>query len=176
MTFDTAVRAVAAPLDAEAEGVARLKDLIAGHGFLGPAARQALGPEIGRAHLRGDLPLYLRRLAAPTPLNTLVKLFSLDQWVDEDSAVAALAPVPLGEVVACGLLEQGPRGVRALVGLAAHRDLLLAHDRLPPGRSALERDHVLGTNAPAMTLDCLTVRRPVEATLDLGAGGAGAPR
>jgi hypothetical protein len=171
LTSDTVVRAVPAPLDAEAAVVARLKSVIAAHGFLGPPARQTLGPEIGRAHLRADLPLYMRRLAAPTPLNTLVKLFSLDQSVGEEAAAAALAPVPLGEVVACGLLVEGPRGVRARVGLAAHRDLLLAHDRLQPDRSALEPDHVLGTNAPAVTLDCLTVRRPVEATLDLGVGG-----
>jgi hypothetical protein len=170
LTFNAVVRAGAA-LDAEVDGVGRLKSVVAAHGFLGPAARQALGPEIGRVHLRVDLPLYLQRLAAPTPLNTLVKLFSLDQWVDEDAAAAAVAPIRLGELGACGLLLREARGVRALVGLAVHRDLLLAHDRLAPERSGLEPDHVLGTNAPAMTLDCLTVRRPVDATLDLGVGG-----
>ena len=74
--------------------------------------------------------------------------------------------------MAARLLERGPQGVRALVELVVHRDLVLAHDRYEPERgSDLAPDHVLGTNAPAFLLDCLTVRRPVEACLDLGCGG-----
>lgn len=133
--------------------------------------RKALGAEIGPAHLRKDLPLYLRRLAAPTPLHTLIKLFSLGQWIGEAEAAAAVAPVPLGDLTAAGLVERGPFGVRALVELAVHRDLVLAHDRHDPERPGLAADHVLGTNAPALMLDSLTVRLPTRSTLDLGCGG-----
>lgn len=156
----------------EAADLPRLKGVLESHGFLGTAAREALGAEIGPAHLRTDLPLYLRRLAAPKPLNLLIKLFSLRQWLDAGDAAAALAPVSVAELEATGLLERGPRGVRARVGLSVHRDLVLAHDAPDPEQPAvLAPDHVLGTNAPAVTLDCLTVRRTGGTTLDLGVGG-----
>jgi SAM-dependent methyltransferase len=158
-------------LDGEAADLPRLKGVLEAQGFLGGAVRQALGSEIGPAHLRADLPLYLRRLAAPKPLHALIKLFSLRQWLDTGEAAAAVAPVSVDALVAAGLLERGPRGVRARVGLSVHRDLVLAHDAPDPEQPVLEPDHVLGTNAPAVTLDCLTVRRPVQATLDLGVGG-----
>jgi len=160
------------PLDGEGVDVLRLKGVLEGHGFLGPAVREALGSEIGPAHLRTDLPLYLRRLAAPKPLHTIIKLFSLRQWQQAGEVSAALAPVSVDGLAAAGLLEHGPRGIRARVGLSVHRDVVLAHDAPDPEQPAvLEPDHVLGTNAPAVTLDCLTVRRRVRRTLDLGVGG-----
>jgi len=160
-----------APLDADAPGVSRLKGVLEAHGFLGEPARKALGKEIGPAHLRTDLPLYLRRLGAATPLNTLLKLFSLRQWLTAAEVASAVAPLTVETLVAAGLVEEGPRGVRARVGLSVHGPLALAHDAPDPERPAMEPDHVLGTNSPAVTLDCLTVRKRARRTLDLGVGG-----
>jgi SAM-dependent methyltransferase len=160
------------PLDPDAADLPRLRAVLEGHGFLGDAVERAVGARIGPAHLRKDLPLYLRRLEAKTPLNTLVKLLSIGQWVAEQEAASAVAPVPVDRLVAAGLLERSPRGVHGLVELVVHRDLLLAHDRFDPARGPnLAPDHVLGTNAPALLLDSLTVRRPVRETLDIGCGG-----
>jgi SAM-dependent methyltransferase len=160
------------PLDADTGiDVARIRDVIAGHGFLGPAVRAALGSEIGPAHVRKDLPLYLRRLAAPAPLHTLIKLFSLDLAVSETEARAALSPVPVDDAIAAGLLERTAEGVASRVGLSTHGELLLAHDRARDVPGQMNADHVLGTNAPALTLDHLTVRRSIRTALDLGCGG-----
>ena len=160
------------PFAPEAVDLGRLREVLAGHGFLGDGVRAAVGARIGADHLRRDLPLYLRRLEAPTPINTLVKLLSLGLWVEERAAEAALSPVAVDDLVAARLLERGPRGVRGVVELVVHRDLVLAHDRFEPERRGeLSRDHVLGTNAPALLLDSLTVRRPVGECLDLGCGG-----
>lgn len=158
--------------DLDAADLLRLREVLAGHGFLGDAVREAVGARIGPAHLRKDLPLYLRRLAAKTPLHTAIKLFGIGQWVEEAAAAEAVAPIALDRLVAAGLLEAGPRGVRCRVDLGVHRDLLLAHDRFEPERGPeLAPDHVLGSNNPALLLDALTVRLPVAATLDLGCGG-----
>jgi SAM-dependent methyltransferase len=160
------------PIDANAPGLGGLRDVLQRHGFLGDAVERAVGARIGPAHLRKDLPLYLRRLSAPTPLNTLIKLLSIGQWVSEAGAQAALEPVPVEDLVAAGILERGPSGLRGLVELVVHRDLVLAHDRFDPARGPdLAADHVLGTNAPALLLDSLTVRRKVRETLDVGCGG-----
>lgn len=162
----------ARPFAPEAADLGHLREVLASHGFLGEAVREAVGARIGSDHLRRDLPLYLRRLEAPTPINTLVKLLSLGQWVEERAAEEALTPIAVDDLVAARLLERGRQGVRALVELVVHRDLVLAHDRFEPERRGnLARDHVLGTNAPAFLLDCFTVRRPVGECLDLGCGG-----
>lgn len=162
----------AGPFAPEAVDLGRLREVLASHGFLGDAVRDAVGARIGADHLRRDLPLYLRRLGALTPINTLIKLLTLGLWVEERAAEAALSPVAVDDLVAARLLERGPQGVRGLVELVVHRDLVLAHDRFEPERRGdLARDHVLGTNAPALLLDCLTVRLPVGDCLDLGCGG-----
>jgi SAM-dependent methyltransferase len=165
------VRAISLRLDPEAADLPRLKEVLRTHGFLEDAGKKAFGAEIGPAHLRVDLPLYLRRLAEPTPLHSLIKLFSMGQWVPADEVRTALDPVSVDDVAASGLLERGPRGLRARVGLSLHQDLLLVYDVHDPERPGLQPDHVLGTNTPAVTLDCLTVRRRSRATLDLGCGG-----
>ena len=118
------------PFVPDAADLQRLREVLDTHGFLGEGVRAAVGARIGAHHLRRDLPLYLRRLEAPTPLNILVKLLSLGLWVEESAARTALSPVGVDDLLAARLLERGPQGVRALVELVVHRDLVLAHDRL----------------------------------------------
>jgi methylase of polypeptide subunit release factors len=159
-------------IDPDVPGIERLREVLAGHGFLGDEVRQALGVRLGPAHLRRDLPVYLRRLAAPRPLHTAIKLFLLGLWLDPDEVAAAVRPVPVDALLTAGLLESGPRGLRCPVELCVHRDVLLAFDRYLPERGPEPApDHVLGSNNPALLLDALTVRLPVKATLDLGCGG-----
>ena len=142
------------------------------HGFLGASAREALGAEIGPAHLRTDLPLYLRAPGGARSPSTSSSSSSLAPPMDgRGDAAAAVAPVSIAELEATGLLERGPRGVRARVGLSVHRDLVLAHDTPDPEQAPSSSPTTSsGTNAPAVTLDCLTVRR-AGTTLDLGVGG-----
>jgi SAM-dependent methyltransferase len=158
-------------LDPQAPGVDRLHEVLSSQGFLQADLDGLLGAAFGPSHLRSDLPLYERRLAAPTPLHTLMKLFGLYADVPEADACAALAPLGLDEVEAMGLVERGNGIVRSLVGLVTTGQLVLARDRLAPGTTGLRPDHVIGLNPPAMQLGSITVRRPVRAALDLGCGG-----
>jgi hypothetical protein len=149
-----------------------LKTVLDHHGFTGSAVVDALGSALpfGKAHMRDDMPLYLRRVAAPTPINTLVKLFVLDRAVDEARAAAALAPIELDELRAIGLIVDSPRGLRASLRLSVHDGLLLAHDAYDEETRTLRPDHVLDVNPTTMALSNLTVRRPVERALDIGTG------
>ena len=142
------------------------------HGFAGPAVTDALGTALPfhKFHLRDDMPLYLRRLSAPTPINTLVKLFVLDRPVDDGAAADAVAPLALDDLRAMGLVEDGADGVRARVRLSAHDGLIVAHDAYDEERRTLRPDHVLDVNPTTMTLANLTVRRPVERALEIGTG------
>ncbi len=151
-------------------GVARLGQVLKSHGFAGDAMPAALGGTIGKFHFRDDLPLYLRRLAEPSALNTLIKLFVLDQWIEEDGARDAFAPASLDEALAMGLVEHAGRRVHALVRLSGYADLVLAHDRYDEQAASLGRDHVLDVNPTTVTLAGLMVRRAARSALDIGTG------
>ena len=173
MTTMTTSATFAGPLDArDAAAIAAFRRVLDAHGFASAAVPTALGGALrSDFHLRSDLPLYLRRLSGPAPLHTLIKLFVLDQWVDESSARRALAPLDLRDVRELGLIEESSaHGIRARVRLSAYRDLVLAHDRYDDARRALQPDHVLDVNPTSVTLANLTVRRQVRSALDVGTG------
>ena len=152
------------------ESIARFRGILEANGYLDKAA-EMLGSSLGGAHLRADLPLYLRRVAAPEPLNILMRLFAFYVPVSEEHARIAFAPMTLDEVAALGLVERGPGGVRGLVSLMIMGSIVVACDRLEEPRAEPRPDFVLGLNPPAVTLANLTVRRPVRKALDLGCGG-----
>lgn len=155
-----------------ADTFATFKRVLDRENFAGAAVPAALGKPVtaGRFHLREDLPVYLRRLAAPTAINTLVKLFVLDQWLDEEAVRAAVAPLDIDDVQALGLVERGARGVHARVRLSGYRDLVLAHDRYDEHAPALSHDYVLDVNPTTVTLTNLLVQRPARTALDVGTG------
>jgi SAM-dependent methyltransferase len=161
------------PLDpADAHAVAGFRRVLDRHDFAGASVLAAFGGvlPVGKFHYRDDLPLYLRRLAALTPINTLIKLFVLDQWLDEAAVREAIDPVGVDDLRRMGLIEAGPLGIRAQVRLSGYDGLVLAHDRYDEQAPALREDHVLDVNPTTVMLANLTVRRPVRTALDIGTG------
>ena len=155
-----------------ADTIAAFKRVLERENFSGAAVPAALGTPVtpGPFHLREDLPLYLRRLATPTPINTLVKLFVLDQWLDEDLVRRAVAPLDLDDLRALGLVERDARGVHAPVRLSGYRGLVLAHDRYDEQAATLSHDYVLDVNPTTVRLANLLVQRPARTALDVGTG------
>ena len=84
---------------ADPSAIASLRDFTSATA-LPACASDALGSPlaVSKSHMRDDLPLYLRRVAAPTPINTLVKLFVLDRSVDAARAAEASAPLDLDDL------------------------------------------------------------------------------
>ena len=159
-------------LDSGREDVVdRLRGILDAHGYAGPEATSALGAPIGPEHRPADLPLYRSRLAEPTPLHALIKLFALHQSVPEAEARRAFDPVPIEDLAALGLVEREEGLVRPLVALAVEEGLILALDRPDPVTFAVQPDHVLGVSPPARLLARLTVREAAGRVLDLGCGG-----
>ena len=153
------------------DGIARLRSALEAHGYLRPEATQALHVPFGSEPRRVDLPLYLRRLAAPTPLHALIKLFGLHVPVSEAQARAALAPLTLEAAEELGIVTRVLGEVHPRVGLVITGGLVLARDQPGEGAAPLRDDHVVGLNPPALLLARLTVRRRVRTVLDLGCGG-----
>lgn len=175
MSAATATQAFAGPLESDVTrqaAIAEFKRALDRVNFSGVAVPAALGGPLipGRLHLREDLPLYLRRLAEPTPINTLIKLFVLDQWVERDAIREAVSPLDVDDLHGLGLVEGGAGGVRARVRLSGYRDLVLAHDRYDEGGGGLSHDYVLDVNPTTVTLANLLVERRARTALDVGTG------
>jgi methylase of polypeptide subunit release factors len=91
--------------------------------------------------------------------------------VPEQAAREALAPADLDEMASVGLIRRDGQGVRAAMALLPFADLLLARDfwRMVTGVPS-RPDHVPGVGPATLAVANLTVRRRVEAALDLGTG------
>jgi len=175
----------ALPASDRPDVTARLRDALLGASFTADGLLELLGAPAYAALARSETVPALRATRGDTPLETLVRLFLLQQPVPY-ARVADVLPVE-----AC--LESGwlvRVGEAAEGGLAA--DLAAAVDVRPYGGPDGEdwfivsdlgcavggaggigsRDEgvVLGVGGASMTLAGITVRTPVTAALDLGTG------
>ena len=104
---------------------------------------------------------------ADEPLSVLVRLFLGRESLPLTIVDAALDGVGPHELAAAGVLTVRGDVVHARLTLEPFEGLVLASDG-SAGRS--RKDHVLQIGPATRTLAALTVRRPVEVTLDLGTG------
>ena len=117
------------------------------------------------------LPPLLRRTSGGTPLETLVRLFILDQDVDAAAARRALAPMTPESWVTMGLIEPADAGrYGASVQLRCYQGLILAYDFTRRGRGGVRPDFVMSVSPSTLVLLGMTVRRKNRAALDLGSG------
>jgi len=118
-----------------------------------------------------DLELALRRTSPASEYHTLVRLFLLAQSVPEVGARAALEPVGLDELVACGLLAVEGSNVRSQAKLVPYSGLYCASDfNMTENRAPLPPEHVLNVGPASITLANLSVRTPGGSLFDLGCG------
>jgi len=119
-----------------------------------------LGFEDGLAALR-------LRPVADEPLCVLVRLFLARESLPLATAAAALGDVDVHELAGTGLVAVRNGAVRARFALQPFDGLIVASDRFV---SRMRADHVIQIGPATRTLAALTVRRPVQAALDLGTG------
>jgi hypothetical protein len=160
-----------------ADDVARLREALgsAGYTSLGIAAR--IGPAAVAAVRHNDFRGLLRATESPDRLATLIRVYLAGQTEPEVAVTAALAPLPLADAVAAGLVERDGDGLRAGVDLDVYGDdagdwwVLSDLDTRPvQGGGRLRPDHVLGIGNAATTLAGATPRTPVDTALDVGVG------
>jgi hypothetical protein len=114
------------------------------------------------------LPLLLHRTGGGSPLDTLVRLFFLQQPVETPAAQQALAPMQLEEWADLGLLKvEGPAVVPEM-RLDPVDPAIYASDRIED--RGVVPDSVLGPSPASRTMGLLTVRRHSRRTLDVGTG------
>ena len=118
---------------------------------------------------RGNLAFVLDRVREPSLANLVLRWFFLGVAAESESA-AALAPEPVLELMLkCGILERDGSALRPAVMLTPCDEYVFAADTA--GRmESHPADGVVWPNPTTRLLQYFTIRRPVDATLDLGAG------
>jgi protein-L-isoaspartate O-methyltransferase len=155
----------------QTETIDRLRTVLAAIGYTGEAIRTLLGEDAYQARER-EVPVHLRRLQSGTRLDVAIRLFFLGGPVPRQEAERALAPIGTDELCRLGVaVHCGEAAVQAAVRLVPHADLLLAGNRYPAeSAGGTPADYVATVTAPSAILGCLTVRRPVTTSLDIGTG------
>jgi len=150
-----------------------LRRALEDRGYTRPALADLLNPGNSDRPLEAaiDAAVAIRRTSGLSPLETLARLFVLAQPVPEQAAREALAPVDLEQMASVGLIRREGDGVRAATALLPFADLVLACDFWRTVTGVPSRpDHVPGVGPATLAVANLTVRRRVEAALDLGTG------
>jgi methylase of polypeptide subunit release factors len=149
--------------------IAELGDALRAAGLTGERLRKALGLATKVVGRKSDIAVHERRLAGVEPLGPIVRLFVLERPVAVAEAARALEPVPLSHLEQLGLAAVEDANVRPLVRIVPHDEILIVSDHRVRSDEE-EPDYVAGVHGPSLTLSHLTVRRPVETTLDVGTG------
>lgn len=163
--------AAAPPTVGDAGFMAALREALARAGYAEAGLQEVRQRGEETADGRPNLAYYLRRIAEPTPLHTLVRLFVLNVGVDADQARRAFAPLDLESVLATGLVKPTARGqVHSPFALTPVSTMLLAHDVSGSSFAGIDGGHVVGVGGSARLLAATTPRRRRGRTLDLGTG------
>ncbi len=152
------------------EAAQRLRDLLESAHYTESGVRELL--QLNEfPFLRGaDLPLLLHRTSRGRPLDTLVRLFLMEQMVEQEAVEKAFGRIDLAGLVRMDLLERHGNLVCARVKLLPFQGLWVAFDRESYLRDFPGQDYVMGIGRSSLTLANLTVRRRARSTLDLGTG------
>ncbi|MFE9567489.1 methyltransferase [Streptomyces sp. NPDC006692] len=156
---------------------ALLRDALLAAAFTADGLLDLLGAPAYAALARSETVPALRATRGQAPLDTLVRLFLLQQPVAYESARAAL---PLEEGLADGWVVRSGDEVRATVDVRPYggpegQDWFIVSDLGcavggAGGASGRDEAMVLGVGGASTTLAGLTVRMPVDSALDLGTG------
>ena len=130
----------------------RIRDVLARAGYTDEGVVKALGVDTLSRLREKKVPALLRRTRGGTPLETLIRLFILDQPVDASSVARALAPMMPDDWIAFGLLEADGPQIYASVQLRCYQGLVLAYDFPRRGQGGVRSDYVMGVSPSSLVL------------------------
>ncbi|MBX9424420.1 methyltransferase [Streptomyces lateritius] len=156
---------------------ARLREALLAADFTADGLLDLLGAPAYAALARSETVPALRATRGDSPLETLVRLFLLQETVAPDRAAAAL---PLDEALADGWVVREGDAVSATVDIRPYggpdgEDWFIVSDLGcavggAGGIGKKDEGVVLGVGGASTTLAGITVRTPVSSALDLGTG------
>jgi len=118
----------------------------------------------------GNLPDLLERTAELTPLHVLLHWFFLGVPLESESIAGIVPALVITQMLEMGMLNRDGGRLTATVMLTPCESFLFAADPAATLESPESSAMVLWPNPSTRILQMFTVRRPSEATLDLGTG------
>jgi len=118
----------------------------------------------------GNLPVLVEQTSQPTPLNVLLRSFFLGLPLESKAFNGLVPPQLISQMLDCGMLVREGDQLAATVMLTPCEDYLFAADVARTLESPDANDMVLWPNPSTRLLQMFSIRRPSQATLDLGAG------
>ncbi|WP_433872065.1 DUF7059 domain-containing protein [Saccharopolyspora sp. CA-218241] len=162
--------------DLSADRIDRLRDAFQAARYDADGVLDLLGPEAHAALGRGEPVPAHRATADAGALGTLVRLFLLGEPQPRGAVEAALAPLPLDEARAAGIVVADGDALRPGLDVRPHGAgddswwVVSDLDSDLRGGHPVAPDHVLGVGHASLSLVRATSRRPVGSLLDLGTG------
>lgn len=160
-----------------ADRITRLREALLTAGYHADGVVELLGPQAHAALGRGEPEPARRASTDAGRLGTLIKLFLLGIPQTTAAVEAALAPLPIADALAAGLLIAEDGNLRAALDLRPHgagddswwivSDL---DSDLRPESRPVRVDHVLGVGQASVSLVRATSRHNVGTVLDVGTG------
>lgn len=155
------------------DGITQLREALTSADYTSSGITRRLGAAAAAATARGDHRAALQATADGDRLATLIRLFICDMATPVESVTAALAPLPLDQARAAGLVEPAGDDLRRGVDLEPYGDKWWVVADVPADARPTEPlpgDHVLGVGGASTTLVNATARHQVASALDLGTG------
>jgi len=156
------------PLQVEdREGISLLRQALIAGDYTPDGFARLLAKPTAREGDRAILEAIMR-LPANDATASLIKLFHLGVPIDADEAASALAPLPLERLIAMGLARSRDALLEPLVEVFPIAGVFVVSERYDP--QPRHHDHVGPVATSTLALAALTIRRPIDAALDLGTG------
>ena len=111
------------------EGLAKVRAALDQAGYTSPNIQEALKTNQHLNPQPGEVVVFERRLAAQNPLATLMRLFLIGSTVDRADLQASLPDAPVEELERLGLVEPSAHGIRSMMRIIPHGDIVIACDR-----------------------------------------------
>ncbi len=140
-------------------------------GYTVEGVAERLGAQANAALARNETTLAVRRTGGGDALDTMIRLFLLQQTVPKDLVDKAFPGIDL---VALGIVARGDRAILDIRPFAEDDQQWWVVADLTPGldgrREAMRSDYVLGIAPASLSLVHLTVPIKAERALDIGTG------
>jgi methylase of polypeptide subunit release factors len=154
----------------DTEGIAILRGLFKSAKYSVEGLRDLLGTDFSQGMQILETAVVLRRIPDQGLITSLIRLFALGLPVDPEALGRDLRPLTPERVEAMGLVRLGPEGAEPLVRFYPFASLIVASDRRYDDVAAMPADYVLEINPTTVSLNTVTIRRPVKSSLDVGTG------
>jgi len=156
----------------EPADIERLRKVFERHNYTEDAVKAALPPCLdGFANSEGAVPVVQRALGENTPFNILVRLCLVSFPMEEPIVQEVLGESLLSALLAGGLLQQSPEGIRCPFIIYPIRGFYILYDQISAKHSEVSKHMVMGVGTSSLAPANATPRRHYRRALDMGCGG-----